>query len=144
MVYEQNLPVLYSCLLCSIVFASLFLPLTTAFLIASNQNINNSLNRQTANAKKLTKAGDQNPPITAHTLTLVWLSCFLRGQICCTDYWKQTGVHVTVCLGLNFRTRPYSTLRKKEEKTKFWGRLVESVVFSKNSNRINIRLWNRV
>ena len=38
-------------------------------------------------------------------------------------------VHVTVCLGLNFRTRRHSTLRKKEEKTKFWGRLVESVVF---------------
>ena len=39
--------------------------------------------------------------------------------------------HVTVYLGLNFRTRWHSTLRKKEEKTKFWGRLVESVVFQK-------------
>ena len=34
----------------------------------------------TANAKKLTKAEDRNPPITAHTLTSVWPSCFLRGQ----------------------------------------------------------------
>ena len=33
--------------------------------------------------------------------------------------------------------------KKKEEKTKFWGHLVESVVFQKNTNRINIRLWNR-
>ena len=53
MVYEQNLPFVYSCLLCSIVFASLFLPLTIAFLIAFNQN--NSLNRQTANAKETDK-----------------------------------------------------------------------------------------
>ena len=44
------------------------------------------------------------------------------------DRWP-VSVHVTGCLGLNFRTRPHSTLRKKEEKTKFWGRLVESVVF---------------
>ena len=80
--------------------------------------------------KKLTKAEDRDPPITAHTLTSVWPSCFLRGQVRCTDYWKQNGVHVTVCFGLNFRTRPHSTLRKKEE-TKFWGRLVESVVFQK-------------
>ena len=43
----------------------------------------------------------------------------------------QNGVHGAVCLGLSFRTRPHSTLRKKEEKTKFWGRLVESVVFQK-------------
>ena len=33
--------------------------------------------------------------------------------------------------GFELQTRPYSTLRKKEEKTKFWGRLVESVVFQK-------------
>ena len=77
------------------------------------------------------RAEDRNPPITAHTLTSVWPMCFLRGQVCCTDYWQQHGVHVTVCLGLNFRTRPHSTLREKEEKTKFWGRLVESVVFQK-------------
>ena len=38
LVYEQNLPVLYSCLLCSIIFASLFLPFTIAFFIAFNQN----------------------------------------------------------------------------------------------------------
>ena len=38
---------------------------------------------------------------------------------------------MTVCLGLNFRPRPHSTLRKKEETTKFWVRLVESVVFQK-------------
>ena len=38
LVYEQNLPALYSCLLSSIVFASLFLPFTIAFLIAFNQN----------------------------------------------------------------------------------------------------------
>ena len=38
LVYEQNLPVLYSCLLCSIVFASHFLPVTNAFFIAFNEN----------------------------------------------------------------------------------------------------------
>ena len=38
LVYEQNLPVRYSCLLCSIVFASFFLPFTIAFFIAFNQN----------------------------------------------------------------------------------------------------------
>ena len=70
------------------------------------------------NYEKLTKAEDRNPPITAHTLTLVCPLCFLRGQawVCCTDYWQQTGVHVTVCLGLNFRTRQHSTLRKKKRK----------------------------
>ena len=36
LVYEQNRPVLYSCLLCSIIFASLFLPFTIAFFIAFN------------------------------------------------------------------------------------------------------------
>ena len=44
------------------------------------------------------------------------------------DRWP-VSVHVTGCLGLNFRTGPHSTLRKKEGKTKFWGRLLESVVF---------------
>lgn len=44
---------------------------------------------------------------------------------------SQNGVHVTVCLGLNFRTRPHSTLREKEEKTKFFCRLAENVVFQK-------------
>ena len=137
MVYEPNLPVLYSCLLRSIVFAFLlFLPFMIAFFIAFNQN--NSQNRQTANAKKLTKAEDRNPPTTAHTLTSVWSSCFLRGQVCCTDYWQQNGAHVTVCFGLNFIFHLHSTLRKKEEKTKFWGQLVERVVFQKNSNWINI------
>ena len=86
--------------------------------------------RQTANPKKLTKAGDRNPPITAHGLTSVWLSRFLKGQVCCTDYWKQNGAHVTVCLGLNFRTRSEVDLKKVSS-------------FSKNSNQINIRLWNR-
>ena len=38
LVYEQNRPVLYSCLLCSIVFTSLFLPFTIAFFIAFHQN----------------------------------------------------------------------------------------------------------
>ena len=38
LVYEQNLPVRYSCLLCSIVFASLFLPFTIAFFTAFNHN----------------------------------------------------------------------------------------------------------
>ena len=47
-----------------IVFASLLL------------NKNNSQNRQTANAKKLTKAEERNPPISAHTLTSVLPSCF--------------------------------------------------------------------
>ena len=86
------------------------------------------------------KASIGNPPVAAHTLTSVWPSCFLRSQVCCPDYWQQNGVHATVCLGLNFRTRPHSTLWKKEEKSKFWCRLVESVVFEKNSNRINIRM----
>ena len=124
MVYEQKLLVLYSCLLYSIVFVTLFLLFTIAFFIACNQN--NSWNRQTANANKLTKAKERNLLITAHcTLTSVWPSCFLRGQVCCTDYWQQNGVHATVSLGLNFRTRLHSTLRKKEEKRKFWGRLVD-------------------
>ena len=124
MVYEQKLLVLYSCLLYSIVFATLFLPFSIAFFIACNQN--NSRNRQTANANKLTKAKERNLLITAHcTLTSVWPSCFLRGQVCCTDYRQQNGVHATVSLGLNFRTRLHSTLRKKEEKRKFWGRLVD-------------------
>ena len=56
---------------CLVVFnripQSLFLPFTTAIFIAFNQN--KSKNRQTANAKKLTKAEDQNPPITTHKLT---------------------------------------------------------------------------
>ena len=113
---KNNLPVLYSCLLCSIVFASLFLPFMIAFFITFNQN--NSKNRQTANAKKLTGAEDRNPTITTHTLTSVWPSCFLRGHICCTDYWQLNGIHVTVCLGLNFRTCPDSTFRKKRRKNK--------------------------
>ena len=70
-------------------------------------------------------------------------SCFLRGQVCCTDYWQQNGVRGTVCLGLNFRTRPHSTLRKKEEKNKILRSTCGKCSFSKNSNRINIRLWNR-
>ena len=37
-----------------------------AFFIAFSQN--NSLNRKTTNVKKLTKAGNRNPPITPHTL----------------------------------------------------------------------------
>ena len=84
--------------------------------------------------RKLTKAEDRNPPITAHTLTTVWPLCY-------SDYWQQNGVHVTVCLGLNFRTRPHSTLRKKEEKTKFWGRLVESVVFQKAVIESSFDYW---
>ena len=84
--------------------------------------------------RTLTKAEDRNPPITAHTLTTVWPSCY-------SDYWQQNGVHVTVCLGLNFRTRPHSTLRKKEEKTKFWGRLVESVVFQKTVIESTFDYW---
>ena len=102
--------------------------------MGSNHNLSgnsDSANRLTTNAKKPTKAEDRNPPITAHTLTSVRPSCFLRGQVCCTDYWQQNGVHVTVCLGLNCRTRPHSTLRKKKKKTKFCGRLLESVVFQK-------------
>ena len=113
-------------MLWTIVFASLFLPLTIAFFIAFNQN--NSWIRQTANAKKLTKAKDRNPPITAHTLTSVRPSCFLRGQVCCIDYWQQNGNSL---FGLNFRTYPHSTLRKKEDKTKLWVLLVKSVVFQK-------------
>ena len=63
----------YCSLFLSVVFnrihQSLFLPFTIAFFIAFNQN--KSKNRQTANAKKLTKAEDRNPPITAHKLTSV-------------------------------------------------------------------------
>ena len=102
--------------------------------MGSNHNLSgnsDSANRLTTNAKKPTKAEDRNPPITAYTLTSVRPSCFLRGQVCCTDYWQQNGVHVTVFWGLNCRTRPHSTLRKKKKKTKFWGRLLESVVFQK-------------
>ena len=100
-------------------------------------------NRQTANAEKLTKAKDRKLTITAHTLTSVWPSCFLRGQVCCTDYWQQNGIRVTVCFGLNFRTRQHSTFRKKEEKTKFWGRLAESVVFQKTviESTFDFILW---
>ena len=102
--------------------------------MGSNHNLSgnsDSANRLTTNAKKPTKAEDRNPPIIAHTLTSVRPSCFLRGQVCCTDYWQQNGVHVTVFLGLNYRTRQHSTLRKKKETTKFWGPLLESVVFQK-------------
>ena len=138
---KNNLPVLYSCLLCSIVFASLFLPFMIAFLITFNQN--NSKNRQTANAKKLTGAEDRNPTITTHTLTSVWPSCFLRSHICCTDYWQLNGIHVTVCLGLNFRTCPDLTFRKKRRKNKIL-RLTcgKCSLKKKNSNRINICLLN--
>ena len=64
----------------------------------------------------------QRPGIEIHQsphidrLTSVWLSCFLRGQVCCTDYWKQNGVHVTVCLGLNFRLARTRLLEKKKKK----------------------------
>ena len=85
---------------------------------------------------KLTKAEDRNPPITAHTLTTVWPSCY-------SDYWQQNGVHVTVCLGLNFRTRPHSTLRKKRRKNKILRSTCGKCSFSKSSNRIDIRLLNR-
>ena len=86
--------------------------------------------------RTLTKAEDRNPPITAHTLTTVWPSCY-------SDYWQQNGVHVTVCLGLNFRTRPHSTLRKKRRKNKILRSTCGKCSFSKNSDRINIRLLNR-
>ena len=78
--------------------------------------------RQTANAKKLTKAGDRNPPITAHTLTSVWLLCFLRGQVRCTDYWKQNGIHVTVFWVWTSELAHTRLLEKKKKK---------SVVFQK-------------
>ena len=64
------------------------------------------------------RRGSKSTWVTAHTLTLVCLSCFLRGQVCCTDYWQQNSVHVTVCLGLNFITRLHLTLRKKKQKKK--------------------------
>ena len=44
-------------------------------------------------------------------------------------------------MDLNFRTHPHSTLRKKEEKTKFWGRLVESVVFEKTIIKSKFDHW---
>ena len=65
-------------------------------------------------------------------------------QVCYTDYWhvwQQNGVHVTVCLGLNFRTRLHSTLKKKEGKTKSWGRLVETVVFQKPAIESTFDYW---
>ena len=92
--------------------------------------------------KKLTKAKDRNPPITAHTLTSVWPSCFLRGQVCCTDYWQQGCVYATVCLSLNFRTLPHSTLRKKRENKILWS-ICGKCSFPKNSNWINFRLLNQ-
>ena len=124
MVYEQKLLVLYSCLLYSIVFATLFLPFSIAFFIACNQN--NSRNRQTANANKLTKAKERNLLITAHcTLTSVWPSCFLKRSRLL--HWLPAAKWRTCnsFLGLNFRTRLHSTLRKKGEKRKCWGRLVD-------------------
>ena len=60
-------------------------------------------------------AEDRNPPTTAHTLTSVWSSCFLRGQVCCTDYWQQNGAHVTVCFGLNFIFHLHSTQKKRRK-----------------------------
>ena len=130
-----NIPVLYSCLLCSIIFASLLLPFMFAFSLCLIK-ITARIDRRQMQ-KKLTKAKDRNPPITAHTLTSVWPSCFLRCQVCCTYHWQPNSIHVTVRLGLNLGTRPHLTLRKKEEKTKFWGRLVESVVLQKNSSEGN-------
>ena len=124
MVYEQKLLVLSSCLLYSIVFATLFLPFSIAFFIACNQN--NSRNRQTANANKLTKAKERNLLITAHcTLTSVWPSCFLRGQVCCTDYRQQNGVHATVFWVWTSELGCTQLLEKNGEKRKFWGRLVD-------------------
>ena len=115
MVYEQKLLVLYSCLLYSIVFATLFLPFSIAFFIACNQN--NSRNRQTANANKLTKAKERNLLITAHwTLTSVWPSCFLRGHVCCTDYRQQNGVHATVFWVWTSELGCTQLLEKKEKK----------------------------
>ena len=129
LVYEQNLPVLYFCLLCSMVFAFLFLQFTIAFFFAFNQN--NSYNRQTANTKKLTKAEDWNSKSTNHrtysdlSLTIVFskrsglLHLLLAAKWCARNS----------LFGLNFRTHPNLTVRKNDEKTKFWGQLVESAVF---------------
>ena len=93
---------------------------------------------------QLTKAEDRNPTITAYTLTLVWPSCSLRGQVCCTDYWQQNGVNVTVCLAefelqKSLALDPY----KKRRKNKILRSTCGRCSFSKNGNRINIRLWNR-
>ena len=43
--------------------------------------------------------------------------------------------------GLNFRTCPHRTLRKKEEKTKFGGPLVESVVFEEKIIKSTFDYW---
>ena len=64
----------------------------------------------------------------AHTLTSVWPSCFLRGQVCCTDYWQQNGVHVTVCLGLN---SPALNSSKKRRKNK----ILRSTIKKQESNQ---------
>ena len=62
-------------------------------------------------------------------------------EVCCTDYWQQNGIHVTVCLGLNFETCPHLSLKKKDGKTKFCGRLVETVVFSKIVFKSTFDYW---
>ena len=46
-------------------------------------------------------------------------------------------------LGLNFRTRQHSTLSKKRGENKILRSTCGKCNFSKNSNRINIQLWNR-
>ena len=74
--------------------------------------------------RKLTKAEDRNPPITAHTLTTVWPSC----------YWLLAAKWRTCnsLFGFELQNSPALGSEEKEEKTKFWGRLVESVtVFQK-------------
>ena len=67
--FMNKIPVLYSCLLCSIIFASLFLPFMFAFSLCLIK-ITARIDRRQMQ-KKLTKAKDRNPPITAHTLTSV-------------------------------------------------------------------------
>ena len=66
----------------------------------------------------------RNPPINAHT---VWPLCFLRSgllHLLLAAKWRACNS----LFGLNFRTHPHSTFRKKDEKTTFWGGLVESTV----------------
>ena len=66
----------------------------------------------------------RNPPITAHTVTSVWPLCFLRGQVCCTYYWQQNGVHVTVCLGwtseLTLTRLLEKTMKKQNSEVNLW------------------------
>ena len=131
MVYEQNLPVLCSCPGCvQSYLLPFFCRLRLCFLLP--------LIKITARIERpQMRRNWQRPRIVIHQSPHIQWPQFdhsvfweVRSVALITGM-QQTGVHVTVCLALNFRTHPHLTRRKKEENTKFWGRLVESVVFQK-------------